>query len=215
MKKILIIMAILAAILSATYVYSALYQTKVYTKQGGDEMVVGSSGQITVESGGEIEIESGGTIDVESGGYLKMAGSAITSNATELNYLDGATVGSVVSSKAIVASTSKTVSGLKVKVHTIDADSTLLSAQSGDLFSAISLDAKRTYTLPTAAAGLTYRFVVDDTDSLLVTANTGDYIVDGTTNRGTFAGVAASMILVAVDTTYWYPVSSVGTWTKY
>ena len=61
------------------------YQPLTYRKQGGDEFVVASSGQITVESGGELEIESGGTIDVESGGYLKLAGTAITATAAEVN----------------------------------------------------------------------------------------------------------------------------------
>ncbi len=60
------------------------YGPKVYHKQGGDEQVVASGGKVTVESGGEI--------DVESGGALKLAGTAVTSTAAELNILDGATV---------------------------------------------------------------------------------------------------------------------------
>ncbi|MFH1852545.1 MAG: hypothetical protein ABIA75_09385 [Candidatus Neomarinimicrobiota bacterium] len=37
--------------------------TKVYMKQGGDELVVANGGKITVESGGEIEVQDGGQID--------------------------------------------------------------------------------------------------------------------------------------------------------
>jgi hypothetical protein len=49
------------------------YQTDaVYHKQGGNELVVSNSGQITTESGGEIEIESGGSISVESGGEIEI-----------------------------------------------------------------------------------------------------------------------------------------------
>jgi hypothetical protein len=36
------------------------YQTGIYRKQGGDEMIVASSGAITVESGGTINVDSGG-----------------------------------------------------------------------------------------------------------------------------------------------------------
>ncbi len=51
------------------------YDTKVYKEQGGDKMVVAS----------------GGAIDVEAGGALKLAGTAISSSAAELNILDGVT----------------------------------------------------------------------------------------------------------------------------
>lgn len=44
---------------------------------------------IRVKSGGELAVASGGSIDVESGGSLKIAGTAISSNATEINQLDG------------------------------------------------------------------------------------------------------------------------------
>lgn len=50
---------------------------------GGDKLIV--------ESGGEIEVKSGGEVDVESGGFLKLAGTAITASAAELNLLDGVT----------------------------------------------------------------------------------------------------------------------------
>jgi hypothetical protein len=35
------------------------YQSKVYTKQGGDELVVASGGKVTVEAGGTIEVSAG------------------------------------------------------------------------------------------------------------------------------------------------------------
>lgn len=51
------------------------YQPKIQHRQGGDEMAVAS----------------GGSLDIESGGALKLAGTAITSSAAELNILDGVT----------------------------------------------------------------------------------------------------------------------------
>lgn len=38
------------------------YQTKIYEKQGGDEMVVASGGLVSVQSGGSINEEPGGAI---------------------------------------------------------------------------------------------------------------------------------------------------------
>lgn len=46
------------------------YQTKVYKKQGGAELVVGSGGSVTVESGGTVTVQSGGTLALESGSTL-------------------------------------------------------------------------------------------------------------------------------------------------
>ena len=75
MKKILFMIAILMWVFASfALAADATYGPKVYHKQGGDEEVVASGGQITVESGGEIEIESGGTIEVESGATINVAG---------------------------------------------------------------------------------------------------------------------------------------------
>jgi len=53
------------------------YQPGVYREQGGNRMVV--------KSGASFDIESGGEIDIESGGSLKLAGTAVTATAAELN----------------------------------------------------------------------------------------------------------------------------------
>jgi hypothetical protein len=55
------------------------YQPKTYREDGGDKFVVAS----------------GGEIDVESGGSFKLAGTAVTSTAAELNYLDASVNGAV------------------------------------------------------------------------------------------------------------------------
>lgn len=61
------------------------YQSKVYQKQGGDELVVASGGAITVESGGSLTV-AGVTVDENT---LAMDG--LTASAAELNTLDGFT----------------------------------------------------------------------------------------------------------------------------
>lgn len=88
------------------------YTTLVYMEGGGNKMVVAS--------GGEIEVKSGGSMDVESGGSLKLAGTAITATAAEVNKLSGVTAttaeinkvagvtaGTTTASKALVVGASK------------------------------------------------------------------------------------------------------------
>jgi hypothetical protein len=59
------------------------YNAKVRKEQNPDRLVVAS--------GGSLDVESGGELDIESGASLKLAGTAITSTAAELNALDGIT----------------------------------------------------------------------------------------------------------------------------
>ena len=61
------------------------YTPGIYVEQGATRQVV--------KSGASIDVESGGEIDIESGGSLKIAGTAVTSTAAELNKVDGIAVG--------------------------------------------------------------------------------------------------------------------------
>lgn len=56
------------------------YETKVYKKQGGDELVVESGGTITVKSGGTLNIESGAA--VKAGGTQASAITSLTDSST-------------------------------------------------------------------------------------------------------------------------------------
>jgi hypothetical protein len=56
---------------------------------------------------------SGSGIDVESGAYFKLAGTAVTATAAQLNFLSGVTAGTSASSKAVVLSAAG-------KIDTID-----------------------------------------------------------------------------------------------
>ena len=53
------------------------YDPLIYREQGAKRMVVAS--------GGSFDVESGGEIDIESGGSLKLAGTAVSASAAELN----------------------------------------------------------------------------------------------------------------------------------
>lgn len=80
------------------------YQPGNYTEQGGGRTVIG----------GSIDVVSGGEIDVESGASLKIAGTAMTASADELNLNDGSVAGTAVASKALVLGTNKNVDTLAI-----------------------------------------------------------------------------------------------------
>lgn len=74
------------------------------------------------------------------------------------------------------------------------------------------------FTLPTAAAGLTYTFYVQDADGIRVTANTGDVIningvASSTAGYCQSTSVGSSVTLTAINATDWVATSVVGTWT--
>lgn len=53
------------------------YNTKNYKEQGGERTVIG----------GSLDVVSGGEIDVESGASLKLAGTAVSKTAAQINAL--------------------------------------------------------------------------------------------------------------------------------
>lgn len=75
-----------------------------------------------------------------------------------------------------------------------------------------------TRTLPTAAAGWTYTFVVMDADGLKIQAATGDDIrvidkITGTAGYISSTTIGSVVTLVAVDATTWVATSIHGVWT--
>lgn len=101
-------------------------------------------------------------------------------------------------------------------VYTINADTTIGASQNGTLFVLRPLTAKRTLTLPGAATGLEYDFLIADTDSMRITTASGDSLI---TSAGaawkTATSVAGTIRLVAMDTTRWIMLYTLGTWTSY
>ncbi len=213
-----------------------------------------------IRSGATQTVESGGIVDFSSGSYLKIATTAMTASAAELNYIDGTILGTAVASKVlglgstrnvnylavgdtllgdsavlrmntgstlqIDSGASMTISGVTVTTSNLWtgtqsavallADSTLLSGTSGSTYIARPVAAKARATLPAAAAGLNYVFFVADADSLLLTAATGDSLIDNTgAAYVTTSSVAGSVKIVALDGVRWFMFPYVGTWTSY
>lgn len=71
--------AVIAMALFATVAFAA--NVSNYKEQGGARWVVG----------GSVDVVSGGDLDIESGGSIKIAGTAVTATAAELNLTDGIT----------------------------------------------------------------------------------------------------------------------------
>jgi hypothetical protein len=73
-------------------------------------------------------------------------------------------------------------------------------------------------TLPTAAAGYSFTFVIQAAQTLTITANTGDTIriagnVTAAAGAISAATVGNAVTLVAINATEWVATSAVGTWT--
>jgi len=165
--------------------------TNVYIEQGGDRQVVAS--------GGSLDIESGGEIDVESGGSLKLAGTAITSTAAELNILDGVTATAAELNKNDITAQAETITeagAISVLVKNTKLDST------GGTFAA-------TLAVPDSSMyGVvkTIEMTVDNGDVTLALTN-----VQGgsAATTATFADVNDCLILVG-GTSKWHVIGESG-----
>ena len=68
-------------------------------------------GAASAAAGTFTSLSASSTVDI-LGGQLKLAGVAVSADATELNYLDGSTPGTAVASKVVTLDASKDISGL-------------------------------------------------------------------------------------------------------
>jgi hypothetical protein len=94
----------------------------------------------------------------------------------------------------------------------------LTSAESYKVLTNEGIAEKNFHTLPTAAAGLSYTFVVQDADGIRVTASTGDTIRLGNKVTATAGYVESTTIgdtvtIVAINATEWVMIAGNGTWT--
>lgn len=120
--------------------------------------------------------------------------------------------------------------GLLRQVESVSADKTVTAAMSGRMFVDVKGSATTTFTLPAAAAGLTYTFVCGSAaGEILINPASGDAIVTkihaaengtalapaaGTGIKNTAATNVAgdSITLTALDGTTWYGTALIGLW---
>ena len=94
----------------------------------------------------------------------------------------------------------------------------LTANESGKILTNEGATARNYHTLPTAVAGLTFQFVVQDSDGMRIAANTGDTIrvagsASGSAGYIQNATIGSAIRLVAINATEWIAASYVGTWT--
>ena len=169
---------------------------------------------------GDIELNSADDI------ILTTAGKLTITNASEAMTVSGAlTVAGVTTlNGTLVGDAATTIIGF-VDVIVAKATTTptsVTAANSGGIYvneGIAASPADSIFTLPTAAAGLTYTFVdanATSADDMWITANTGDTINGGTANKSfknTGDVIGASVTIFAIDATRWIAVpGSIGTW---
>lgn len=94
----------------------------------------------------------------------------------------------------------------------------LLAAESNTVLTNEGSTAKNYHTLPTAVAGYTFTFIVQDVDGLRVTASAGDTInvaglVSAAAGYTESTVIGSTITLVSINATEWIATSALGTWT--
>jgi hypothetical protein len=113
----------------------------------------------------------------------------------------------------------KCLTDLEANTAGVGSPNILTSSESFKLLTNEGSTAKNYHTLPSAYAGLQYTFIIQDSDGMRITAQSGDTIrIDGSVS--TSGGYAESstignvITLVAINATEWIAISVVGTgWT--
>jgi len=124
------------------------YQPAVYREQGGARQVIAS--------GGSLDVESGGELDIESGGALKLAGTAISATAAEIN----------------------NAADNSANIEVVTAANVITAAESGKTFIIKHATGFKS-TLPAPATGLRFSFIIDTPPT------TGNHtiVTNGTTQK--------------------------------
>lgn len=94
----------------------------------------------------------------------------------------------------------------------------LAAAETRTLLSNEGVTAQNYHTLPAAAAGIVFTFVLQDADGIRITAGSGDTIrvlslVSPAAGYAESTTIGSAITLVAINATEWVAISAVGTWT--
>ena len=94
----------------------------------------------------------------------------------------------------------------------------LAATESRKVFSNEGTIARNYHTLPNAAEGLQYTFVVQDADGMRITAQAGHTIRIGSSvsSSGGYTEnttIGSVLTLLGINTTQWFAMATVGTWT--
>ena len=146
-----------------------------YMEQGGERWVIG----------GSLDVVSGGDLDIESGASLKIAGTAITSTATELNAVDGiATTGIVLGN----GETLHTGADAVFDFTRDDAGIVTLTCSDNDATAGCTYDAGGASPIVVGSADVTETTIVTDGGTVPIdgTISTPDDITAASSQTATF-----------------------------
>jgi len=160
MKKYLLLVFAVCLVATLALAADTTYTTKFYVQQGGDRAVVAD--------GGSLDVESGGEIDVESGASLKLAGTAVTSTATELNKLAGIS-GDVITTTNTKTLANKTMTTPVVASLYQDAGKTKLLTMPATSDTLATLNTAETFANKTLTTPVLASFYQDAAKTKLVT----------------------------------------------
>ena len=196
--------------------------TTILSGSGGILLNASNNQPVNIGTGtstGTITLGGAGAqaIDIGNGAAAKTVtiGSTNTTSTTTINAGSG---GVVVAGNMTGAGT--VTAGGFLKTVTNDADAhAVLAAESGTVLTNAGAAGPFAHTLPAAAPGLNYCFVVMAAQELRVTPAAGDKIIHGSTVMDAAEyyyadAIGESLCIVAVDATNWIMTSSTGTWAE-
>lgn len=141
-------------------------------------------------------------------------------SAAEMSFVDGATAGAAVASKAVVLGSDLTFQGGKRVVEAHTADDTLTTAESGSVHTSVGASGTITLTLPAAVVGLEYFFRVGAAQQFRIDPNGTETIalpstgVQGAAGKYLVADADGESVHLLCDKAgQWTCYGFTGTWT--
>jgi hypothetical protein len=157
---------------------------------------------------GDIEINAGDDVIIT-------ANAAVTVTNTEAMTISGP----LSPNGAVLGDGGDTLYGFRREIEVeAGTDETLLATDSGKVFANTATNGVTTFTLPAAAAGLTFTFVdvsATAADDVLIQAVGDDKINGGTAAKiyqSVTDAIPATVTITAIDATNWHVTSEAGTW---
>ena len=176
-----------------------------------------STGTVTIGGAG---IQS---IDIGNGAAAKTValGSSNTTSTTTISAGSGKInlVGTLATGDAVTGDGTAALGGFLATVLDDTDAHTVLASESGTVLTNAGAGGPYAHTLPAAAVGLNYTFVVMAAQELRVTPGGGDVvniagIAGDAAEYWTANAVGEALTIVAVDATNWIATSFTGTWTQ-
>jgi hypothetical protein len=202
---------------------------------GTDELQISHTGSVGIieSKDGAVRIIPSGTVNSNTLNVGTVSGGVVNLSSSGSNRLvvdavlasPGASTGWAVDANGNLAASTPTWAVFRA--HLVEANTAgsgspniIAQAETDSVYTNEGATAENYHTLPTAAAGLVFTFVVQDSDGIRITASAGDTIrpIAGTAASATAGYIrcatqGAFIRLLAINATEWVAIGSAGTWT--